>query len=109
MWVPRWAIGRRSGAATGAETEAGVAQDGKPVLFYETLTHLERPLIYMQSQTPYIKSSEAQLAKWGLTPATFRMPDRITPDSELFARANGPIYNLYIRRTNHVTFSDLYR
>jgi hypothetical protein len=27
---------------------------------------------------------------------------------ELFARANAPIYNVYIRRTNHVTFSDLY-
>jgi hypothetical protein len=26
---------------------------------------------------------------------------------ELFGRAEGPIYNVYIRRTNHITFSDL--
>ena len=26
---------------------------------------------------------------------------------ELFGRTGGPIYNVYIRRTNHVTFSDL--
>ena len=27
---------------------------------------------------------------------------------QLFSRANAPIYNVYIRRTNHVTFPDLY-
>ena len=26
---------------------------------------------------------------------------------QLFAAAGGPMYNVYIRRTNHVTFSDL--
>ncbi len=35
--------------------------------------------------------------------------DRYARLMQLFARANSPIYNLYIRRTNHVTFSDLYR
>jgi dienelactone hydrolase len=90
--------------------KAGVAQDGKPYFFDETLTALRRPLMYMQSATPYIPSSDAQLAKWGLTGATFKAAeeDHYARLMQLFARANGPVYNVYIRRTNHVTFSDLY-
>ena len=42
---------------------AGVAQDGKPYFSDDTLTRLTRPLLYMQSAVPYIKTSEAQLAK----------------------------------------------
>jgi hypothetical protein len=73
------------------------------------LTDLHRPLMYMQSQAPYIKSTDAQLARWGLTGAGFRAAeqDHYARQTELFGRADGPIYNVYIRRTNHVTFSDL--
>jgi predicted dienelactone hydrolase len=90
--------------------KAGAAQDGKPYFFDETLTELRRPLMYMQSATPYIPSSDAQLAKWGLTADTFKAAeqDHYARLMQLFARANGPIFNVYIRRTNHVTFSDLY-
>jgi predicted dienelactone hydrolase len=90
---------------------AGVAQDGKPYFFDETLSGLERPLMYMQSATPYIPSSDAQLAQWGLTAATFKAAeqDHFARLMQLFARTNGPIYNVYIRGTNHVSFSDLYR
>lgn len=88
---------------------AGVAQDGKPYFSDDTLTRLRRPLLYMQSAAPYIKTSEAQLAKWGLTPAAFRMAeqDHYVRQMQLFAASGGPIYDVYIRRTNHVTFSDL--
>jgi predicted dienelactone hydrolase len=90
---------------------AGVAQDGKPYFFDETLTQLKRPLMYMQSARPYIASSDAQLAKWGLTSASFKAAeqDHYARLMRLFARSSGPIYNVYIRGTNHVTFSDLYR
>jgi predicted dienelactone hydrolase len=90
---------------------AGVAQDGKPYFFDEALSGLKRPLMYMQSARPYIPSSDAQLAGWGLTAATFKAAeqDHYARLMQLFARANGPMYNVYIRRTNHVTFSDLYR
>jgi predicted dienelactone hydrolase len=90
---------------------AGIAQDGKPYFSDETLSGLKRPLMYMQSARPYIPSSDAQLARWGLTPATFKAAeqDHYARLMQLFARADGPIYNVYIRRTNHVTFSDLYR
>lgn len=90
---------------------AGVAQDGKPYFFDETLSGLRRPLMYMQSARPYIPSSDAQLARWSLTAATFKTAeqDHYARLMQLFARARGPVYNVYIRGTNHVTFSDLYR
>jgi hypothetical protein len=49
------------------------------------------------------------LARWGLTGARFRAAeqDHYARQMELFGRAEGPIYNVYIRRTNHITFSDL--
>jgi predicted dienelactone hydrolase len=89
---------------------AGIAQDGKPYFADQTLTDLRRPLMYMQSAAPYIKSSDAQLARWGLTAALFKTAeqDHYARQMQLFGRANAPIYNVYIRRTNHVTFSDLY-
>ena len=67
--------------------------------------------MYMQSATPYIPSSDAQLAQWGLTAATFKAAeqDHFARHMQLFARTNGPMYNMYIRGTNHVSFSDLYR
>lgn len=52
-----------------------MAEDGKPYFCDETLTHLDRPLMYMQSQTPYMSSSDEQLAKWGLTSAKFKMAE----------------------------------
>jgi hypothetical protein len=66
--------------------------------------------MYMQSAAPYIKSSDAQLARWGLTAALFKTAeqDHYARQMQLFGRANAPIYNVYIRRTNHVTCSDLY-
>lgn len=81
----------------------------KPYFSPRTLTDLRRPLMYLQSAAPYIKSTDAQLARWGLTGAGFRAAeqDHYTRQMELFGRAGGPIYNVYIRRTNHVTFSDL--
>jgi predicted dienelactone hydrolase len=90
---------------------AGLAQDGKAYFFDETLTELKRPLMYMQSARPYIQSSGTQLSKWGLTAATFKAAeeDHYARLMQLFARSSGPIYNVYIRGTNHVTFSDLYR
>jgi len=89
--------------------KAGVAEDGKPYFSPRTLTDLRRPLMYMQSAAPYIKSTDAQLARWGLTGASFRAAeqDHYARQMELFGRTAGPIYNVYIRRTNHVTFSDL--
>ena len=89
---------------------AGVAQDGKPYFSDQTLTDLRRPLMYMQSAAPYMKSTDAQLARWGLTPALFKTAeqDHYARQMQLFGRANAPIYNVYIRGTNHVTFSDLY-
>jgi predicted dienelactone hydrolase len=88
---------------------AGVAEDGKPYFSDRALTGLRRPLMYMQSETPYIKSSDAQLAQWGLTQASFRAAeqDHYARQMQLFGRAAGPIYNVFIRGTNHVTFSDL--
>jgi|KBSMisStaDraftv2_1062788.scaffolds.fasta_scaffold07621_3 predicted dienelactone hydrolase len=90
--------------------KAGVAQDGKPYFSDQTLTKLDRPLMYMQSAAPYITSTDAQLAKWGLTAAQFKVAeqDHYARQMRLFSSANGPIYNVFIRRTNHVTFSDLY-
>ncbi len=90
--------------------QAGVAEDGKPYFFDQTLTDLRRPLMYMQSAAPYITSTDAQLAKWGLTVARFKVAeqDHYARQMRLFGGANGPMYNVYIRRTNHVTFSDLY-
>jgi hypothetical protein len=65
--------------------------------------------MYMQSAAPYIKSTDAQLARWGLTNATFRSAeqDHYARQMQLFGRTMSPIYNVYIRRTNHLTFSDL--
>ena len=87
-----------------------MAQDGKPYFSDQTLTELDRPLMYMQSAAPYITSTDAQLAKWGLTAAQFKIAeqDHYARQMRLFSSANGPIYNVFIRRTNHVTFSDLY-
>lgn len=89
--------------------KAGVAEDGKPYFSDSTLTSLRRPLMYMQSAAPYIKSSDDQLARWGLTKAQFRTAeqDHYARQMQLFGRARHAIYNVYIRRTNHVTFSDL--
>jgi pimeloyl-ACP methyl ester carboxylesterase len=88
---------------------AGVAEDGKPYFSDATLTDLRRPLMYMQSAAPYIPSTDTQLARWGLTTAQFRTAeqDHYARQMQLFGHAGGPIYNVYIRRTNHVTFSDL--
>jgi predicted dienelactone hydrolase len=90
--------------------KAGLAQDGKPYFLDAALTDLKRPLMYMQSMTPYIAASDAQLSKWGLTTARFKIAeqDHYTRQMRLFAAAKGPIYNVYIRGTNHLTFSDLY-
>lgn len=90
--------------------KAGLAQDGKPYFFDNTIVDLHRPLMYMQSATPYIQVSEAQLAKWGLTADRFKVAeqDHYTRLMRLVGSANAPIHNVYIRRTNHVTFSDLY-
>ena len=89
--------------------KAGVAEDGKPYFSDTTPTDLRRPLMYMQSAAPYIHSSDAQLARWGLTNAAFRRADQdhYSRQMQLIGRADSPIYNVYIRRTNHVTFSDL--
>jgi predicted dienelactone hydrolase len=89
--------------------KAGVAEDGKPYFSDATPGDLRRPLMYMQSAAPYIASSDAQLARWGLTKAAFRRAeqDHYSRQMQLFGRAVSPIYNVYIRRTNHVTFSDL--
>jgi len=89
--------------------KAGVAEDGKPYFSDCTLTSLQRPLMYMQSAAPYIPSTDAQLARWGLTSVAFRTAeqDHYARQMRLFGAARGPIYNVYIRRTNHLTFSDL--
>jgi predicted dienelactone hydrolase len=89
--------------------KAGIAEDGKPYFAVDTPTALHRPLMYMQSAAPYIKSTDAQLARWKLTGAQFRSAeqDHYSRQMQLFGRATRPIYNVYIRRTNHVTFSDL--
>jgi predicted dienelactone hydrolase len=89
--------------------KAGVAEDGKPYFAERTLTQLRRPLMYMQSGAPYIPTTDAQLARWGLTAVKFRMAeqDHYARQMQLFGHARDAIYNVYIRRTNHVTFSDL--
>ena len=90
--------------------KAGLAQDGKPYFSDRVLTDLRRPLMYMQSAAPYIKSTDAQLARWGLNAGLFKTAeqDHYARQMQLFGRVSAPIYNVYIRRTNHVTFSDLY-
>jgi predicted dienelactone hydrolase len=90
--------------------KAGVAQDGKPYFFDDTPTGLQRPLMYMQSAAPYMKSTDAQLARWGLTGARFKAAeqDHYARQMRLFGTTMAPIYNVYIRGTNHLTFSDLY-
>jgi predicted dienelactone hydrolase len=90
--------------------KAGVAQDGKPYFHDEALTELHRPLMYMQSAAPYIPSTDAQLAHWGLTQSAFRTAeqDHYSRQMRLFSAAGGPYYNVFIRRTDHMTFSDLY-
>ncbi len=89
--------------------KAGVAEDGKPYFSDATPTDLTRPLMYMQSAAPYIPSTDAQLARWGLTSTAFRTAeqDHYVRQMQLFGRVPGPIYNVYLRRTNHLTFSDL--
>jgi predicted dienelactone hydrolase len=89
---------------------AGVAQDGKPYFAEKTPTDLRRPLMYMQSAMPYIKSTPEQLAKWGITPPGFKTAeqDHYTRQMRLFASAGGPVYNVFIRGTDHISFSDLY-
>jgi predicted dienelactone hydrolase len=90
--------------------KAGLAQDGKPYFFDNTIVDLRRPLMYMQSATPYIQVSDAQLAKWGLTADRFKVAeqDHYTRLMRLVGSASAPVHNIYIRGTNHVTFSDLY-
>jgi hypothetical protein len=90
--------------------KAGLAQDGKAYFFDETLTNLRRPLMYMQSAEPYIASTDAQLARWGVNAASFKLAeqDHYARQMQLFARSNGPVYNVFIRGTNHITFSDLF-
>jgi predicted dienelactone hydrolase len=89
---------------------AGVAQDGKPYFSEQSLTDLRRPLMYMQSAMPYITSTPQQLAKWGITPPEFKTAeqDHYRRQMRLFASARGPIYNVFIRGTDHISFSDLY-
>jgi predicted dienelactone hydrolase len=72
---------------------AGVAQDGKPYFSEKTLTDLRRPLMYMQSASPYIKSTPEQLAKWGITPPQFKTAeqDHYARQMRLFASTRGPI------------------
>jgi predicted dienelactone hydrolase len=90
--------------------KAAVAEDGKAYFRDEILHRLQRPLLYMQSASPYIPSTDAQLAKWGLTTSVFRSAeqDHYARLMKLFASAGGPYYNVFIRRTDHVTFSDFY-
>ena len=90
--------------------KAGLAQDGKPYFFDNTLTDLRRPLMYMQSATPYIPVPDSQLAKWGLTAGRFKVAeqDHYTRLMRLVGTTAAPIHNIYIRGTNHVTFSDLF-
>jgi predicted dienelactone hydrolase len=90
--------------------KAGVAQDGKPYFFDETPSALRKPLMYMQSAAPYIPTSDSQLARWGLTRTTFRVAeqDHYARQMRLFGESAAPIYNVYVRGTDHVTFSDLY-
>lgn len=90
--------------------KAGVAEDGKPYFFDHTLTDLRAPLLYLQSELPYIPVGDAQLASWGVTQAGFAEAradhyDRLT---RLVASARGPFYDVLIRGTNHISFSDLH-
>lgn len=91
--------------------KAGLAQDGKPYFAEGTAASLHRPLMYMQSAAPYMNVSDAQLSQWGLNRARFKLAeqDHYLRQMRLFAGVDSPIYNVFIRRTNHVTFSDLYR
>lgn len=91
--------------------KAGLAQDGKPYFAEGTPTELHRPLMYMQSAAPYMNVTDAQLAQWGLDRTRFKVAeqDHYARQMRLFAGVDGPIYNVFIRGTNHVTFSDLYR
>jgi predicted dienelactone hydrolase len=88
---------------------AGIAQDGKPY-FFENAAVVRRPLMYMQSADPYIASSDAQLAKWGITSREFKLAeqDHYARQMQLFSYAQAPIYNVFFRGTDHLTFSDLY-
>jgi hypothetical protein len=65
----------------------------------------------LDSLTSYIKSSDAQLARWGLDTARFKVAeqDHYARQMQLFGTVQAPIYNVYVRGTDHVTFSDLYR
>jgi predicted dienelactone hydrolase len=90
--------------------QAGVAEDGKPYFSADTPQLLRRPLLYMQSAAPYMKSSDAALARWGIDAKRFKIAeqDHYTRQMRLFGSATAPIYNVFIRGTDHVTFSDLY-
>lgn len=90
--------------------KAGIAQDGKAYFFDDALSRLERPLMYMQSSAPYMKSTDAELARWNLTQSSFKLAeqDHQARLMRLLAAARGPIYDVFIRGTDHVTFSDLY-
>ena len=90
--------------------KAGLAQDGKPYFSDRTPTDLDRPLMYMQSATPYIPVSDSQLAKWGLSAGRFKVAeqDHYTRLMRLVGATSAPIHNVYIKGTNHVTFSDLF-
>ena len=74
--------------------KAGLAQDGKAYF----------------SATPYIAVSDSQLAKWGLTAGRFKVAeqDHYTRLMRLVGTTSAPIHNVYIKGTNHVTFSDLF-
>jgi predicted dienelactone hydrolase len=90
--------------------KAGIAEDGKPYFLDEALAGLRRPFMYMQSAAPYIHATDAQLSRWNLTGTRFRVAeqDHYARQMRLFSHALGPMYTVYIRRTDHVTFSDLY-
>lgn len=90
--------------------KAGVAEDGKPYFFERTLTDLRTPLLYFQSELPYIPVGDAQLAAWGVTPAGFAAAraDHYARLDRLTASARGPFYDVRIRGTNHISFSDLH-
>lgn len=53
---------RRAGVAGRAADPIGNRRGWEALLSARTLTDLHRPLMYMQSQAPYIKSTDAQIA-----------------------------------------------
>ena len=90
--------------------KAGVAEDGKPYFFDRTLSDLRRPLLYLRSDLPYIPVSDERLASWGITPADFASAkrDHYARLERLIESVRAPFYDVLIRGTDHVSFSDLH-